>query len=1619
MNKPSSPDEELSKTDTGDDTQRRFRYQAKYSAWKSISMLDADSEIECLFCEQHQDTLVRLKTGRFSGVQVKTRISSRPPMYANDDEILETLNRFVELDTTFSGMFSGFVIATNHGFLNDNTERSLNYHISRAHGSSNSDPILAKYALKVGKAKNNSVSEKSIRRVLEKLHLEAGLPQFEDFETLIAEQIGKMDEYRLLPLHILKNAASVLINKVLSMSSLEVPRLPEVVFKTDPEAYETEAIITSKRMTPLMVQAAVQSSINPTNMDSPVSATAQAQELQVLSLATIGAIKKSFSQHSRKLMKWPTTLDGSTRIESPALEVLKQNISQGASSVQFLLGPPGAGKSALLAMFANEMSNAHNVVLALKADQPPGTLESEANLQAALDLEFPLHVSVRQLAKSERVVIILDQLDALSDLICLNSQRLLTLLSLIEKLAGTQNVHIVASARQFDAEHDPHIRSIEAQRITLELPSWEQVSPILESKGISYDAWTDDVRMLLCTPQYLKIFLDIQSEEKGSVFQSYRGLLNALWRLRVEDKNGESEELLEQIAARMSKFEELTVPLSAYAKRRETVDRLAAAHILFPDVTGGTLTFTHQTLFEYVRARTFLKGIESLSVYVNDRQNSLFIRPQLWNALNFMRDEDSGQYRSEVSALMKNQLLRFHVRYLLIEFLGQLSEPRDYEMTWILPLLNDDAIDSAVISSLVGSPGWFRKLADNYLPGVMRDAKDKSNDILSLLRAAINFEREKVLSLLEQNWLIDEKKDAYTLSVLDAMSTWCARSLSFACTVLERSDIRLGFVDVLCGKLCDSSPSWAAQLFAAHLRREIWRARNESLNDDSAVNLTPSFSNNDPAFEDFNKDFNFPIRRSLIKLVDRTDFSLLTEIVESDPKAVVETLWPIVSDVLKDIAHRSHEFLEQYPSDGTHANFDADEVSRKNSILTAMDEAMTGFAKASPAEFCAFVEQNKSIEHLTVQRLLARGLLHAAEILPDVSFKFLIEDSRRLRLGPSSAEHQDSSNLITALYPFLASHQQTVVNEQIAKYSRYRIMPQNDPVKTRFERLKWDRQHRLKLIQSIPANLMPKDLTKLRSEEERALPTLPVRHHPSEVSWIGSPITLEQMTLSSVEDLIELFKELNDTTGDTHPKDWMKGGTLQLSRTLKDLAKIDKEKVLKLLKKFEPGINEIAAAHAVRGLEESDLDAELLFQMIIDLDKRGFKSALFRGNVTTAVKHKAECKISIPDEVVDLLGSYLGEYTGGNPEVIATRDRVRDGSILWSNRDPDEGFSETSTFTLVVALVAVFFNRKLADLEAWLKLLESLVDRTDLTDYELTWRLIAGTWLTNLRFVDHTRANKLLESLVTRQHSPLISKCGAFLLANTHGWLKEDLVRMWLEAFLQSSWKCGAGTYGELLCLHHLWFPDRIWAKNAIETAFPERKSGELKPALKGIAYTLGHLWASQGNRALKTELLRAILETQNDECYEAISEGLCLRSFPVDEETRSLLSLLSENRKLLRKIDTYHLVENLQDLVEWYPESIYTLCLAILDEFGTEIADIRTDRVLMSGGLLDLVLRLQHQDEPLKSRGLDLFERLIELRVPDARTMLNALDRRVDVKTVLSQTRSQRIGRNRRRRNS
>jgi hypothetical protein len=111
-----TPENVLSERDPGDDMQRRLRYQAAYGALLCLECLDNDSFSE-VYCEHHKDFLVRKTSGRYVGVQVKTRATHLGAFRSNDGAVTTALTRFVQLDKEFPSAFETFVLVTNCDFL--------------------------------------------------------------------------------------------------------------------------------------------------------------------------------------------------------------------------------------------------------------------------------------------------------------------------------------------------------------------------------------------------------------------------------------------------------------------------------------------------------------------------------------------------------------------------------------------------------------------------------------------------------------------------------------------------------------------------------------------------------------------------------------------------------------------------------------------------------------------------------------------------------------------------------------------------------------------------------------------------------------------------------------------------------------------------------------------------------------------------------------------------------------------------------------------------------------------------------------------------------------------------------------------------------------------------------------------------------------------------------------------------------------------------------------------------------------------------------------------------------------------------------------------------------------
>jgi len=261
-----SPENTLSTNDPGDDTQRRFRYQAGYAALISLDLLDQNSEFEEVFCEHHEDTLIKRKDGTFSGIQVKTRNSGRDPFKADDEQILKSISRFVEHEIKYPGYYSRFVMATNYSFWSDKeNSKNLKYIIDLAKQTkfptsqtiSSTVSTYAKKIITILQARIiTPIHVDIVLNTLCKIEIQEDLPKFDDIENRIIQNIPAFFNAKNASIADLNKAAKALISRIFEASTLSHVNARQTYFSlcANPAKLKIDAIINGKRITKEIVE---------------------------------------------------------------------------------------------------------------------------------------------------------------------------------------------------------------------------------------------------------------------------------------------------------------------------------------------------------------------------------------------------------------------------------------------------------------------------------------------------------------------------------------------------------------------------------------------------------------------------------------------------------------------------------------------------------------------------------------------------------------------------------------------------------------------------------------------------------------------------------------------------------------------------------------------------------------------------------------------------------------------------------------------------------------------------------------------------------------------------------------------------------------------------------------------------------------------------------------------------------------------------------------------------------------------------------------------------------------------------------------------------------------------
>ena len=1296
-------------------------------------------------------------------------------------------------------------------------------------------------------------------------------------------------------------------------------------------------------------------------------------------------IQSVLNEASHALLSWPQTLPDGTWLARPEQQKLLNVVQSAEGTTTVLLGSPGSGKSALLASFCHQLKLLSIPFFAIKADLLGVNVSSEQDLQDTFGLSQLPSDLIRTIAKSTPTVLIIDQLDALAGYIDLRTGRLSSMLNLVRKLARTRGVHIVLSARTFEFEHDVRLKSVSADSLILELPAWSSILKVLENNGINANGWPGDAQEVMRSPQALVTLLKLSKKTANEPFTTYQAALEQLWIEQISDHQDGAAlaELLAVLAEDMAEQETLWVPRSRYDRFSSQLMSLLSAGFLTTPDHPGMVGFSHQTIFEFVLARSFARHTGRLSSFIVERQESLFIRPKLWAALNYLRAVAQQTYVFEIRAIWSTEGLRLHLRHLLIEFMGQQSAPLEDEVELI-----NEAIDSenktAALQSIIGSDGWFSRLKWTSLTKAMADG-NVTGVVAAILARAIVKQPKDVLRLVKEMWLPSAANDWAVWSVLQDCRDWSEASLSIANILLHRTAVSPYAFDHLILTLGAEQPDSARWLVLTRL--------NAMLNDAVRSAMNASDEDDDILYQDRS------LSSKVTRVVESTEWDSLEALALVEPENFLRDMWPWLQTVFAILRN-----AERTTSDSRYAIFfpldfrfeDEEDSLRLNEhpLLAALKSAVEAFAKADPTRFLVWLDEVQAENAQPAQRLLAHGLASQPERFASQSLAFLIADKRRFQLGNLEDYSSTTKRLVKTVNSHWTERELQIFTAEVANYSP-RPDASFDAITKRYFYRSTDSIKR-ELIESLEPSRLSKSQREYLSVEQRRLGTDKRGATFTGPSWIGSSMSAEEMLRARDSDILNAFRELPDATGWDNPSSWQKGGNVQLSRAFADFAKKEPRRALHLLDLMEPDASSRAAGYAYEALADDSAVPDLV-DSILRLENKGFAGSEYRGGVARAVEKLNDRDLQISDSVLSLLIGWLedsnelanddkqaefDEAVGRrNPEQSESNQAV--GSVLWGQGGltvlPNGNFPTLET------IIRVLLKRK-----DYQRLIEILNEHLNRKESHKVWTSLLRLFQF-IRPSDTEPVRSFLVSLFARYPKTATSFEAVRFLAYAQ-WTVPDFVHSTLRVWRELPDPIVQQAFGEISALVSLMQPELSWAQKFTEDIVARGAS----PARVGVVFAAVHVWAEADKKQKAGELLtRCIRSADPNEWSATMDLFRLVDEITPDQEWIALLDVIADEIENQPATGSSFLIERLQTLLPHQSSVVARISLAIVVKWQEELSDVRTGTATAAPDLIDIALTLHRLGKSTRVVGLALFELLLTINAYTVRDTLSVLDNR------------------------
>ena len=684
-------------------------------------------------------------------------------------------------------------------------------------------------------------------------------------------------------------------------------------------------------------------------------------------------------------------------------------LEEKKKNILLLEGGAGTGKSVIMRDTLFELNRDNVPCISIKSDRySPKNIE---DLEKSLNLKDSLTNQIHNLIINgfEKIIIIIDQIDALSQSQSNKREPIVTFRTLINSLTLISQVRIIVSVRSIDLREDPDLIALgnKVAKVKVYELTNEQVTSVLDKKGVSSTRLSKHLIDLLKNPSNLNLFCKILNETLDfSQLLTRQDLQKELFKQKVVNnkiKSSHCPALVYEIADKMYDNEQISIDAESFQiKYRDELNYLVSEGII--SLQSGFIQFFHQTFYEFAFAKSFFSQGKEILPFIKSKYQSLKIRVIVKMILDFLRGDNLKEYLKVSNEILLSEEYAFHFKHLLITNLCFAQGITLKEKSFVKNKILMDICLKKIFLESVNNSEWYEFFIENDIFNELLNPEnslyeDKKRDILIcriLLSKFSNTNTDEVLEFMASKMLNCEEKSGVISEVLIDLINWKnpiamnlfenhftvgGRETMWFCNTLEKASV--------------NQHQWVLNQFELLLLNQDLPKRHSY--SDSAIHF--EYSEKELLKHLFEKDFKqtFDFSINLIKKV----------IEESQYNAYTD------SDV-----------TSYFMSDTGMSNPISDDVEGSEHHETFYGEVMfqnKNMARENSRAFKEFFANNLDNPLLLIQRLLTKGLLENPSEYPEECYNHITHFGRKGGFELSLDDTYFVRELITASYRLFTS----------------------------------------------------------------------------------------------------------------------------------------------------------------------------------------------------------------------------------------------------------------------------------------------------------------------------------------------------------------------------------------------------------------------------------------------------------------------------------------------------------------------------------------------------------------------------------------------------------------------